>query len=90
MLKEQLNNLRKDLKRRVFSVMDSNKESLKELKKKLKYFKEYSEFSFLADEKSYYLIYNFIGEIDGNEYYQRVVLPDLFVENFEEFLSSSK
>lgn len=33
MLKEQLNNLRKDLKRRVFSVMDSNKESLKELKK---------------------------------------------------------
>ena len=90
MLKEQLNNLRKDLKRRVFSIMDSNKESLKELKKELKYFKEYSEFSFLADEKSYYLIYNFIDEIDGNEYYQRVVLPDLFVENFEEFLSSSK
>ncbi len=90
MLKEQLNNLRKDLKRRVFSVMDSNKESLKELKKELKYFKEYSEFSFLADEKSYYLIYNFIDEIDGNEYYQRVVLPDLFVENFEEFLSSSE
>ena len=48
--------------------MDSNKESLKELKKELKYFKEYSEFSFLADEKSYYLIYNFIDEIDGNEY----------------------
>lgn len=90
MLKEQLNNLRKDLKRRIFSVMDSNKESLKELKKELKYFKEYSEFSFLADEKSYYLIYNFIDEIDGNEYYQRVVLPDLFVENFEEFLSSSE
>lgn len=90
MLKEQLNNLRKDLKRRVFSVMDSNKESLKELKKELKYFKEYSEFSFWADEKSYYLIYNFIDEIDGNEYYQRVVLPDLFVENFEEFLSSSE
>ena len=90
MLKEQLNNLRKDLKRRVFSVMDSNKESLKELKKELKYFKEYSEFSFLADEKSYYLIYNFIDEIDGNKYYQRVVLPDLFVENFEEFLSSSE
>ena len=90
MLKEQLDNLRKDLKRRVFSVMDSNKESLKELKKELKYFKEYSEFSFLADEKSYYLIYNFIDEIDGNEYYQRVVLPDLFVENFEEFLSSSE
>ena len=90
MLKEQLNNLRKDLKRRVFSVMDSNKESLKELKKELKYFKEYSEFSFLADEKSYYLIYNFIDEIDGNEYYQRVVLPDLFVENFEEFLSSGE
>lgn len=90
MLKEQLNNLRKDLKRRVFSIMDSNKESLKELKKELKYFKEYSEFSFLADEKSYYLIYNFIDEIDGNEYYQRVVLPDLFVENFEEFLSSSE
>ena len=86
----QLNNLRKDLKRRVSSVMDSNKESLKELKKELKYFKEYSEFSFLADEKSYYLIYNFIDEIDGNEYYQRVVLPDLFVENFEEFLSSSE
>lgn len=90
MLKEQLNNLRKDLKRRVFSVKDSNKESLKELKKELKYFKEYSEFSFLADEKSYYLIYNFIDEIDGNEYYQRVVLPDLFVENFEEFMSSSE
>lgn len=90
MLKEQLNNLRKDLKRRVFSIMDSNKESLKELKKELKYFKEYSEFSFLADEKSYYLIYNFIDEIDGNEYYQRVVLPDLFVENFEEFMSSSE
>ena len=70
--------------------MDSNKESLKELKKELKYFKEYSEFSFLADEKSYYLIYNFIDEIDGNEYYQRVVLPDLFVENFEEFFSSSE
>ena len=90
MLKEQLNNLRKDLRRRVFSVMDSNKGSLKELKKELKYFKEYSDFSFLADEKSYYLIYNFIDEIDGNEYYQRVVLPDLFVENFEEFLSSSE
>lgn len=90
MLKEQLNNLRKDLKRRVFSVIDSNKESLKELKNELKYFKEYSEFSFLANEKSYYLIYNFIDEIDGNEYYQRVVLPDLFVENFEEFLSSSE
>ena len=90
MLKEQLNNLRKDLKRRVFSVKDSNKESLKELKKELKYFKEYSEFSFLADKKSYYLIYNFIDEIDGNEYYQRVVLPDLFVENFEEFMSSSE
>lgn len=45
MLKQLLNNLSKDLRRRVYEVKDSEKESLKELKDQLKYFDEYSDFS---------------------------------------------
>ena len=88
MLKQHLNNLSKDLRRRVYEVKDSEKESLKELKEQLKYFDEYSDFSFNADSNSIYLIYNYQDPIDADYYTEVVTLPDLFVEDFEKFMKN--
>ena len=88
MLKQFLNNLSKDLRRRVQEVKDSEKESLKELRKQLKYFDEYSDFSFNADANSIYLIYNYQDPIDADYHTEVVVLPDLFVEDFDNFMKN--
>ena len=88
MLKQLLNNLSKDLKRRVYEVKDSEKESLKELKEQLNYFDEYSDFSFNADSNSIYLIYNYQDPIDADYHTEVVTLPDLFVEDFEKFMKN--
>lgn len=90
MLKQILNDLSNDLRRRVTIVMDSKRVSLQELQTKLKYFDKYSDFSFTADSNSIYLIYNYIDQIDGECYTECVTLPDLFVENFEEFMKEQK
>lgn len=88
MLKQLLNNLSKDLRRRVYEVKDSEKESLKELKEQLKYFDEYSDFSFTADSNSIYLIYSFQDPIDADYHTEVVTLPDLFIEYFEKFMKN--
>jgi len=88
MLKQLLNNLSKDLRRRVYEVKDLEKESLKELKEQLKYFDEYSDFSFNADSNSIYLIYNYQDPIDADYHTEVVTLPDLFVEDFEKFMKN--
>ena len=90
MLKLLLNNLSKDLRRRVQEVKDSEKESLKKLKKDLKYFDEYSDFSFSADSNSIYLVYNFQDPMDCDYHTEVVTLPDLFVEDFEKFMEIQK
>ena len=90
MLKLLLNNLSKDLRRRVYEVKDSEKESLKKLQKDLKYFDEYSDFSFNADVNSFYLIYNYQNPIDADYHTECVTLPDLFVEDFEKFMEIQK
>lgn len=90
MLKQSLNDLSNDLRRRVTIVRDSNRVSLQEFQSKLKYFNEYSDFSFTADSNSIYLIYNYSDPIDGECYTECVTLPDLFVENFEEFMKKQK
>ena len=90
MLKLLLNNLSKDLRRRVYEVKDSEKESLKKLQKDLKYFDEYSDFSFNADANSFYLIYNYQDTIDADYHTECVTLPDLFVEDFEKFMEIQK
>ena len=88
MLKQLLNNLSKDLRRRVQEVKDSEKESLKKLQKDLKYFDEYSDFSFSADSNSIYLIYSFQDPIDADYHTEVVTLPDLFIEDFEKFMKN--
>jgi hypothetical protein len=88
MLKQLLNNLSKDLRRRVYEVKDLEKESLKELKEQLKYFDEYSDFSFNADSNSIYLIYNYQDPIDADYHTEVVTLPDLFIEDFEKFMKN--
>ena len=90
MLKLLLNTLSKDLRRRVQEVKDSEKESLKKLKKDLKYFDEYSDFSFNADANSFYLIYNYQDPIDADYHTECVILSDLFVEDFEKFMEIQK
>lgn len=90
MLKLLLNNLSKDLRRRVQEVKDSEKESLKKLQKDLKYFDEYSDFSFSADSNAIYLVYNYQYPIDCDYHTECVTLPDLFVEDFEKFMEIQK
>lgn len=90
MLKLLLNNLSKDLRRRVYEVKDSEKESLKKLQKDLKYFDEYSDFSFNADANLFYLIYNYQDPMDCDYHTEVVTLPDLFVEDFDKFMEIQK
>lgn len=90
-LVEQLSNFEYDLRDKIERVLDSDKESLAQLKEELCLFRSAYDISFSAKDGHLFIHYTNRVWMGGDcEEITRVQLPDLFVEDFEEFMRSSK
>lgn len=82
---EQLSKFEYDLREKVDRVLDSDASSLEQLKEQLLYFRSAEVVTFSTKDGHLYLHYIYRGFWDEDET-KSVQLPDLFVEDFEEFM----
>ena len=88
---EQLSKFRYDLREKVDRVLDSDASSLEQLKEQLLYFRsaESEDITFSTKDGHLYVHYTYRGYWDEDET-KSVQLPDLFVEDFEEFMKQAE
>ena len=88
---EQLSKFEYNLREKVDRVLDSDASSLRQLKEELCYFRSAEIITFSTEDSHLYLHYTFrnwcCDDSDGQSV--SVQLPDLFVEDFEEFMKQA-
>ena len=87
-LVEQLSKFEYDLREKVDRVLDSDASSLEQLKEELCYFRsaEPNDITFSTKDGHLFVHYIYRGCWDEDKKLVSVQLPDLFVEDFEEFM----
>lgn len=83
---EQLSKFEYDLREKVDRVLDSDASSLGQLKEELLYFRSAEDVTFSTEDGHLYLHYTFRSWVTEDKKLVSVQLPDLFVEDFEEFM----
>ena len=86
---EQLSNFEYYLREKVDRVLDSDASSLEQLKEQLCYFRSAEDVTFSTEDGNLYVHYIYRGYWDEDET-KSVQLPDLFVEDFEEFMRQAQ
>lgn len=82
---EQLSKFEYYLRGKVDRVLDSDASSLEQLKEQLCYFRSAEDVTFSTEDSHLYVHYTYRGCWD-EDVTKSVQLPDLFVEDFEEFM----
>ena len=86
---EQLSKFEYNLREKVDMVLDSDASSLSQLKEQLCYFRSAEDVTFSTEDSHLFVHYTYRGYWDEDET-KSVQLPDLFVEDFEEFMRQAQ
>lgn len=86
---EQLSNFEYYLHEKVDRVLDSDASSLEQLKEELCYFRSTENVTFSTKDGHLFVHYIYRGYWNEDET-KSVQLPDLFVEDFEEFMRQAR
>ena len=86
---EQFEQFDQEMRSRILRVLLTNDKSFTKLRADFYNFNEYMDVSYSVDCNGIYVNYTYLDPV-GDLQTERVWLPELFVENFEEFMRSQK
>lgn len=86
---EQLSKFEYYLREKVDRVLDSDASSLEQLKEQLCYFRSAEDVTFSTEDSHLFVHYTYRSYWNEDET-KSVQLPDLFVEDFEEFMRQAQ
>lgn len=87
---EQLSKFEYYLREKVDRVLDSDASSLEQLKEQLCYFRSAEDVTFSTKDSHLYIHYTYRSWVTEDKNLVSVQLPDLFVEDFEEFMRQAQ
>ena len=87
---EQLSKFEYDLREKVDMILDSDASSLEQLKEQLCYFRSAEDVTLSTKDGHLYVHYTYRPWVTEDKELVSVQLPDLFVEDFEEFMRQAE